>query len=163
VRTSRAYRIGGAAKVRSVDSRNGTLDGSPDGLKLIASGWCFDDRQIFIISCKRSDAIFDLAKRLLHLSFKQISFKHVRELVKLAIDDLPAADLVEECVVLLRTRFLRRVTVGGAYAKKSFLDRMQKVNTVVVTRLRKDAAFVEIPGPIRKSHKVLNSLTRLAI
>ena len=60
-----------------------------------------------------------------------------------------AAELVEWCVVLFQNWFERPVMViaDGAYAKRPFLSRVVKTGAIVVSRLRKDAALFDLPGP----------------
>jgi DDE superfamily endonuclease len=66
-----------------------------------------------------------------------------------------AAELVEWCIVLLKTWFQKRVMVivDGAYAKRAFLSRMLKAGAVVVSRLRKDAALFDVPAPVKRRGK----------
>jgi len=57
-----------------------------------------------------------------------------------------AAELVEWSVTLLKRWFRRCVMVVAdrAYAKRTFLNRVQATGAVVVSRLRKDAALFDV-------------------
>lgn len=66
-----------------------------------------------------------------------------------------ASELVEWCVELFQNWFRRPVivVVDGAYAKREFLQRVQHVGAIVVSRLRKDAALFDLPDVAKKRGK----------
>jgi hypothetical protein len=66
-----------------------------------------------------------------------------------------AAELVEWCVGLFQSWYQKRVMiiVDGAYAKRPFLRRVLKTGVVVVSRLRKDAALMDVPQPVSRPRK----------
>jgi DDE superfamily endonuclease len=87
----------------------------------------------------------------LYVRQKDIAAQHLTFLRKVTFKTklILAGELVSWATE--RLRFLGRqlwVVADGAYAKRAFLKAAAAAHTIVVSRLRKDAALLEVPAPV---------------